>query len=121
MFLDLNHKKLEVYNISLELLKECYSLTNNFPASERHNLTQQIRRAGLSVILNLSEGASRKSATERKRFYEIARGSLTELDAALEVSVALHYIERIIAEPVGKLIVSCFKKLSTMMQTLSKQ
>ena len=77
MFLDLNHKKLEVYNISLELLKECYSLTNNFPASE--------------------------------------------LDAALEVSVALHYIERIIAEPVGKLIVSCFKKLSTMMQTLSKQ
>jgi four helix bundle protein len=42
-------------------------------------MISQIRRAALSVHLNIAEGASRKSATERKRYYEVTRGSIVEL------------------------------------------
>ena len=61
------------------------------PPHERYNLTQQIRRAAVSVILNIGEGASRKSKLERRRFYEIARGSLVEIDAAIEIAVNLTF------------------------------
>jgi len=54
-------------------------------------MIQQIRRAALSVCLNIAEGASRKSAAERKRYYEVARGSIIEIDAALDVSAELKY------------------------------
>jgi len=49
------------------------------PSEEKYNLTQQIRRAGLSVKLNIAEGSSRKSESERKRYYEISRGSINRL------------------------------------------
>jgi len=61
---------------------------------ERYNLIRQIRRAALSVHLNIAEGASGKSLGERKRFYEIARGSVIEIDAALDVAEDMGYIKK---------------------------
>jgi four helix bundle protein len=63
-----------------------YRITKIFPSEERFNLTQQIRRAAISVHLNIA-GASRKSELERKRFYEVARGSVIEIDSAIEISI----------------------------------
>jgi four helix bundle protein len=74
MFLNLAHTKLEVFNASREFIFSCYKQTKLFPNDERFALTQQIRRAAVSVHLNLAEGSSRKSLNERKRFYEISRG-----------------------------------------------
>lgn len=91
MFLQLNHKKLEVYKISRDLVKECYQFTKLLPVGEKFALSSQIRRAALSVKLNIAEGASRKSETERKRFYEISRGSLIEIDAAFDSACDLSY------------------------------
>ncbi|HSR40096.1 MAG TPA: four helix bundle protein, partial [Phnomibacter sp.] len=84
MFLQLNHQKLFVYSEARLLSKHCYQFTKTLPPEERFNLVIQIRRAALSIHLNLAEGASRKSLAERKRFYEIARGSAIEIDAALD-------------------------------------
>ena len=64
--LKLNHKKLEVYKKSSELVKLVYQLTETFPKSELYGLTSQIRRSEISIISNLSEGASRKSPADRK-------------------------------------------------------
>jgi four helix bundle protein len=58
-----------------------------FPVEEKFGVTSQIRRAALSVHLNIAEGASRKSEAERKRYYEISRGSVIEIDAALDMHV----------------------------------
>jgi four helix bundle protein len=52
------------------------------PPEEKFNMVQQIRRAALSVKLNLAEGSTRRSEAERKRYLEIARGSVVEIDAA---------------------------------------
>jgi len=73
MFLALNHQKLDVYKVSHEMLLECYRITKQFPPEKRFNLTSQIRRASLSVKLNIAEGASRTSTAERRRFYNSQR------------------------------------------------
>jgi four helix bundle protein len=49
------------------------------PSEERFNLVQQIRRAALSVKLNLAEGCSRRSEAERKRYFEVSRGQSLKL------------------------------------------
>jgi len=104
MFLQLNHKNLEVYKYSRELLKECYTASSLLPSEEKYNLTQQIRRAALSVKLNIAEGSSRKSESERKRYYEISRGSVIEIDAAFEAVVDLGLINPVEIVSVGLLV-----------------
>lgn len=68
MFLNLNHYKLDVYKSAKELRIECYKTLSKLPDSERFNLIDQIRRASTSVVLNITEGCSRKSEVERKIF-----------------------------------------------------
>jgi four helix bundle protein len=60
-------------------------LLKKFPAEKKFALTQQIRRAALSLHLNLSKGFSRKYVSERKRFFEISRGSIIEIDTTFDV------------------------------------
>jgi four helix bundle protein len=114
MFLTLNHQKLEVYKISRTFVKECYKITNFLPTGERYNLVSQIRRAALSVHLNLAEGASRKSLAERKRFYEISRGSIIEVDTALDVIIDLNYCTEDQLQGLGQVLLPCFKLLSLL-------
>lgn len=58
MFLQLNHQKLEVFSDSREFVLECYRLTMKLPSEEKFGMITQIRRAALSVHLNISEGCS---------------------------------------------------------------
>jgi four helix bundle protein len=115
MFLALNHQQLDVYKVSHEMLLECYRITKQFPPEERFNLISQIRRASLSVKLNIAEGASRISRAERKRFYEIARGSIIEIDAALDAVVDLQYVTMERLKDLGVLLNRCFSMLCKMM------
>ena len=108
MILQLNHKKLEVYRISSFLVTEIYKLTNILPAEEKFNMVQQLRRASLSIKLNLAEGCSRRSELERKRFFEIARGSAIEIDAILETAIQLEYIKNEDLQTISKLLNSTF-------------
>src|SRR5688572_30435984 len=114
MFLKLSHMELDIYNISKAFALECYRITNSFPSQEKFGIISQIRRAALSVHLNISEGFSRKSIAERKRFYEIARGSIIEIDAALEIAVELNYIKNGELEELGKLMLRSFQMISKL-------
>jgi four helix bundle protein len=91
--LNLKHKNLDVWKLSIDIVRELYKMTESFPKSEIFGLTDQIRRSAVSLPLNIAEGSSRKSSLERKRFYEIARSSLVEIDTQLEVCIALKFIE----------------------------
>lgn len=92
--LNLSHKKLDAYKISIEMIKEVYKHTQNFPAEERYVLVTQLRRAALSVCSNLAEGCARKSKLEKKRFFEISRSSLVEIDTQIEVSLEIGYLKK---------------------------
>jgi four helix bundle protein len=112
MFLTLNHQKLDIYGASRQFVFECYKLTNSLPQEERFGMVSQIRRAALSVHLNIAEGASRKSEAERKRFYEISRGSVVEIDAALDIADNLGYLTSVHLKPLSDSMIKCFKILS---------
>ena len=112
MFLTLNHQKLDIYNFSKSFVLESYKLTNILPQDEKFGMISQIRRAALSVHLNIAEGASRKSETERKRYYEISRGSIVEIDAAIDIANELGYLDNFDSNKLGETIVKCFKILS---------
>lgn len=112
MFLTLNHQKLEVFSASKEFVFEYYRLTKSLPEHEKFGMISQIRRAALSVQLNIAEGASRKSGQERKRYYEIARGSIIEIDAALDIAEGIEYLKNINVKPLGEKMIRCFKLLS---------
>jgi four helix bundle protein len=115
MFLNLSHKKLDIYQVSREFVLECYRVTKDFPNEERFAITQQIRRAAISVYLNIAEGCSRKSLQERKRFFEISRGSMIEIDAAIELVNEVRYISIEKIQKLGNYLVRCFSMLSKMM------
>lgn len=112
MFLQLNHQKLDVYSVSKSLVSECYKFTQTLPSNERFGMISQIRRAALSVHLNIAEGASRRSEAERKRYYEIARGSIIEIDAALDIADELGYLKNLMLENLKASIIRCFKLLT---------
>jgi four helix bundle protein len=114
MFLQLPHKELDVYKVGKAFVLLCYKSTNGFPPEEKYGLTQQIRRAALSVQLNIAEGSSRKSVTERKRFYEIARGSVIEIDAAFDVAAELSFVKETELTDLGSLLVRCYQMLTKM-------
>jgi len=112
MFLQLNHQKLDVYSFSKAFVLECYKLTKQLPSDEKFGMISQIRRAALSVHLNIAEGASRKSEAERKRYYEISRGSIIEIDAALDIAKELDYLQNYKIENLGEAMLRTFKILS---------
>jgi len=114
MFLQLSHTKLNVYQSSQELILECYRITTQFPNEEKFAMIQQIRRAALSVHLNIAEGCSRKSKVERTRYFEVARGSVIEIDAAVEIAHKVNYATSGKLQPLGDAIVKTFKLLSGM-------
>ena len=114
MFIQLKHKSLNVYSSVRELAKEIYRISMLLPVEEKFNMVQQIRRAALSVKLNLAEGCSRRSAAERKRYLEISRGSVIEIDAALETAFDLNYFKTDELEKTGQLLNKCFAMLSKM-------
>jgi len=114
MFLELSHTKLDVFKVAREFVLTCYKETKNFPSEAKFGMISQIRRAALSVHLNVAEGCSRKSVAERKRFYEIARGSLIEVDAALDIAVNLEYTSKEQLKELGILMVRTFQLISKM-------
>lgn len=120
MFLELAHTKLDIFIISKLFTLECYKISKLLPSEERFAMTQQIRRAALSVHLNIAEGCSRRSAAERKRFYEIARGSLIEVDTALDIAFDLNYIPIDAVQPLGEYTIQTFKQLTGMIRGSDK-
>lgn len=116
MFLQLAHTKLDVYQFSQQLALECYKVTKQFPTDERFAMVQQIRRAAISVHLNIAEGSSRKSEAERNRYFEISRGSVIEIDSAIGIAFKLDYVKMEDIRNLGDSIIKTFKLLSGMIK-----
>lgn len=112
--LELNHKKLDVRKLSISLIKELYKLTDAFPKNEMYGLTSQLRRAAISVASNIAEGASRKSAVERRRFFEISRSSLVEIDTQIEICLEIGILKKNETEHLNPDINKLFAKLSNL-------
>lgn len=116
--LKLSHKNLDVWNFSLELIEKIYSLTNGFPKSELFGLTNQLRRASVSVASNISEGLSRSTSPDKCRFLEIARSSLVEIDTQLIISVKLKFCSDEELEEIDTLLNSIFAMITSLIKKI---
>jgi four helix bundle protein len=76
----MDHKDLDVWKKSMNLVVLIYDITSKFPSDERFGLTSQMRRAAVSIPSNIAEGAARKGDKEFIQFLMIALGSLSELE-----------------------------------------
>jgi len=90
-----DHKDLDVWKVSVDLVLEVYNLTRNFPKEEMYGLTNQIRRCAVSIPSNISEGAARNTEKEFVQFLYIALGSASELETQLIIANKLNYATEI--------------------------
>ena|SRR3989344_7235405 len=86
-----SYKELIVWQKSLTLAKEIYNITESFPKSELYGLTNQMRRAAVSIPSNIAEGFSRKSVKENCQFISVSFGSSSELETQLILSKELGF------------------------------
>ena len=88
----MNFRKLDVYQFAVRHLPLASEIAGSLPP--RHSgLADQLRRASLSVPLNIAEGSGKTSAPDQRRFYAMARGSAMECAAIVDACVALKLIE----------------------------
>jgi four helix bundle protein len=86
------YRDLLVWQKSMNLVEYIYKLVNQFPEKEEYCLSSQIRRCSISVPSNIAEGYGRNSTADYKRFLNIARGSLYELQTQSEIAKRLKYL-----------------------------
>lgn len=83
---------LKVWRNAMELVEKIYEITNKFPKSELYSLTNQIRRAAISIALNIAEGQGRQYKKEFLQFIYNAKGSLLETVTCIKIANRLGYI-----------------------------
>jgi four helix bundle protein len=86
-------KDLVVWQKSYKLVLEVYKMTNGFPKTETYGLSQQMRKASISIPSNIAEGYGRKHKAEYNQFLSVAYGSLLELETQYLLSIDLKYTE----------------------------
>lgn len=86
-------RDLVAWQKAVELAIDCYSVTKNFPTTERYGLTSQLQRAAVSVPANIAEGKGRGFNGAYVNHLAIANGSLCELETHVEIATRLGYLE----------------------------
>jgi len=89
-----DYRKLGLWNRSHQLALAVYRATANFPVAEKYGLTTQIRRAAISIPMNIAEGCGRNTDPELRRFLKIALGSASELEYQVLLCRALDYLDQ---------------------------
>ena len=91
-------KDLEIWKQSREFCSDIYTITASFPVDEKFGLTNQLRRASVSIPSNIAEGCSRGSNKDFSRFLEIAIGSAYEIETQLLIASDLKFISNEVLE-----------------------
>ena len=115
------YRKLNVYQLSKTLVKDIYGLTAAFPDNEKYALSDQMRRAVVSVPSNIAEGTSKTSPKEQYHFLEISYGSLMELMCQTEIAFDLCYINKEQFCQMEEEIGNIYKMLSSMQASLKNR
>ena len=89
-----NYRRLQIYELSLEIAEDTYRLTRLLPRSERWGVGQQMNRSAVSIVSNIAEGAGRGDNRDFARFLRIARGSSSELEAQAELGTRLGLFDK---------------------------
>jgi len=98
-----------------------YQITDKYPPKEIYSLTNQMRRAAVSVASNIAEGFARNSKLEKKQFYTTAKSSLVELQNQLIISMDIGYLNRKNYQKVYNLTIQCSKLLTGLIRSITNK
>jgi four helix bundle protein len=123
-----NYRNNKAWQKADELVMEIYDATRGFPQEELYVLTSQMRRAAISVAANIAEGTGRKTEKDYLRFLYQARGSLTELEYYIHLSVKLGYLSnggfdglRETRDEAGRVLQGLIKHITANIRTTPQQ
>jgi four helix bundle protein len=92
-FMTSDYRRLTVYRKAYELALKVYEILDKFPEEEKSNIVSQLRRAAVSVPVNIAEGSTRMTKKGETQFFSYAYGSCKEIDVFLRLSYDLRYID----------------------------
>jgi four helix bundle protein len=115
-----NFKKLEVWKKSREFVKEVYEASVKFPVEERYGIVSQIRRAVVSVLLNISEGSGRGTDKDFSHFLDTAFSSALEVENLIYLCFDLKFIEENKQNELLEKIIEIQKMIRGLQNTLDK-
>jgi four helix bundle protein len=110
--------KLRVWEKSHTIALEIYKVTRSFPKEEVYGLTNQMRRAAVSIPTNIAEGCGRGSNPDLLRFLHISMGSASELEYLLQLSNELNYLDQINFDRLNEELTNSRKMLNAFIQTI---
>ena len=116
-----SYRDLVVWQKAMDLAEQCYQATKSFPSEERFGLTNQIRRAAVSVPSNIAEGHGRSHTKEFLNHLSMAKGSLCELETQLQLGVRVGYMSDGVLRPVMALSDEVGRMLSGLRQKLEQR
>jgi len=113
-----SYRDLKVWKLSRELVKLIYEITVSFPPNEQYGLSEQLRRAAISIPSNIAEGQRRSTRADFRRFISIALGSTAEIETQILLAIDLKMVkEKDVldiqqkADDIAKMLFSLYKKL----------
>lgn len=112
-----NFTDLLAWQKSYKLVLEIYKATQNFPKSEIYGLTNQLRRAAVSITSNIAEGFGRFSKKEKTKFYYIAAGSISEVQNQLILSKDLSFLPLTAFESLTNLSIESYKLVNGLIKS----
>ena len=110
--------QLNAWKKAHELAVEVYKMTKEFPKSEQYGLTSQLQRSASSVGANISEGFSRSTAADKKHFYTMSHGSLSETQNFLLLARDVAYIKDEFFKKIADLTVEVSKLINGLIKSL---
>ncbi len=113
-----DYKDLEVWKKAIDIVTAVYRTTASFPDSEKFGITNQMRRAAVSIPSNIAEGSARHHSKDFIHFLRIADGSAAELEAQLIISVNLGFLSD--SEPLAHEITVVRRMLAALIKSLIK-
>lgn len=116
-----SYEDLKVWQDAISLVLAVYEVTNNFPQTEVYGITNQIRRASVSIASNIAEGSERRGTKEFLHFLSIAKGSLGELNTQLIISFKLGFLKDIKYNELNNIIIEVGRMISGLQNKLKSK
>lgn len=114
-------KDLDAWKYARLLVKEIYELSKQFPDDEKFGLTNQIRRASVSIPSNIAEGYGRKHKKEIIQFLSIAKASMNEVETQLILAEDLNYLSGELTIRINEIFIDLRKTLNGYIKYIEKQ
>ncbi|MGB0918225.1 MAG: four helix bundle protein [Flavobacteriales bacterium] len=118
---DWPHKNLIAWQEAMELVRLIYIFASELPSDEKFNIISQLKRASVSIPLNIAEGAGRNTDKEFRHFLHISRGSLSEVNTVLDLCVLLKFCGAERIEFLNKQEQKCAALINGLIKSIDKK